>query len=254
MSDDMDPRSIELMTIIESTFNCVKERMAKANLEGSVMIDALGRLASRIENTWRTIFALCRHGGDHRWEIDAATLLRASFEAYLQIAYILSNRDDAERRAQDYLDFAHIDRWRGHKLLQKMNNQTAQLIIEIGGVEGEERLERNYDNHKSTFLNKNCKIRDKWYPGSLYDLSEEVDCKDEYRFFVSHYNGAVHSSALSIAQPLIDRDHVYVHTTFICARMLRLIVRYFDITLDDGIRKYLDKLCIDDLLSNPTGP
>ena len=67
----------------------------------------------RVCNTWQSIRTLRKHSPDEKgFMVDAGMLLRAMFDAYLQAEYVLSEPSKALERANDYLDFEHVERYK----------------------------------------------------------------------------------------------------------------------------------------------
>jgi hypothetical protein len=117
---------------------------------------ALCFLLIRVANTWRSIRLLRQHTPQQFYTafmVDAATLLRAMFDAYLQADLIFRDPVKREELASQYLDFEHIER---HKMTQKLlahNNPLTDLLKSSAKrPEGDKQLQRNFDRVKGAFL------------------------------------------------------------------------------------------------------
>lgn len=115
----------------------------------------------RVANTWRTIRLLRKHTPDEFHDgfmVDAGTLLRSMFDAYLQADLIF--RDPAKRleRATLYLDFEHVERYRMTEKVLRHDNQLADhLKATPRRPEGENRLQEEFDRVKDPFLKEERK-------------------------------------------------------------------------------------------------
>jgi len=234
---------------------------------------ALYFLLVREANTWRSIRLLRRHTPEQfhtAFMVDAGTLLRAMFDAYLQADLIF--RDPAKRAvlATDYLDFEHVER---HKMAQKVlrhdNALTNVLKSSAKRPEGEKRLQQEFDRVKGTFLveqkqsdgtvKRGPRTRDKWYKGDLPQLAKDGGKEVEYDAFVASFSGCVHSSAFAVRNgPMFPEKHVLSLVSTFGARVAKMNVDYNQLEIGDN-RLILEELCkswvdrVEEALGRPGG-
>lgn len=166
-------------------------------------------LLLRLENTRRSIHRLVNSAADHDElqgvSVDCGALKRCMYDALIQLAYIVHQPERADARANDYLDYSHVERFilasehvSGKSSLSKM------LAKSPLRTEGEPRLRVEYDKvaHRFRKSKKNNKkgIRNQWATEDLRAMARRVGREEEYVFFVKTLHGCVHSSALAVSQ------------------------------------------------------
>lgn len=210
---------------------------------------ALYALLVREANTWRSIHVLRRHTPQElhaAFMVDAGTLLRAMFDAYLQAALIF--RDPAKRveLATRYLEFEHVERYKiSQKVLRHDNLLTNQLRLSQDRASEENRLQADFDRVKGAFLKGKGgqETRDKWYEDGLLKLATAAGREAEYDTFVRSFCGCVHSSAFSVLNgPMVSPDHVLLLASTFSARVAQMNVEYNEIDLGTN-QLILDELC-----------
>lgn len=212
----------------------------------------------RVANTWRSIRTLRKYTPDQEgFAVDAAVLLRAMFDAYLQAAFIVHDPNRRNERARAYLDFEHVERYKFATKVTSHDNPLANgLKASPKRPEGEKRLRDHYDRVKGTYLTQKRRAdgtvkqgprtRNKWYVGDLSTIARAVGREAEYDFFVANFHGCVHSSALAVGDgPMFPPAHVLRLASMIAARVAEMSVRYNAIDLGDFYRPILDELCKD---------
>src|SRR4051794_14235131 len=104
---------------LDEAFDRILKQVIKAShcqAGGDSVRNALLFLLLRCANTWKSIRTLRVHSSDDQtFTIDAAVLLRCIFDAYLQANLIYRDQGMRAERAQDYLEFAHVDRYRAEQ-------------------------------------------------------------------------------------------------------------------------------------------
>jgi len=210
----------------------------------------------RVSNTWRSIRTLDKHTPDVEGPmVDAGTLLRAMFDAYLQADYISSDETLAMERAKDYFDFEHVERY---KLIQKViacdNPFVDKLKASARRSEGEKRAQEAYDRVKARYQvqprrqggrhTRSCRTRPNWYPGTLADIARSLGKSGEYDILVASLHACVHSSPIGLTSgPIGSRPHILSWASTIAARVARLSVEHNHIQLDDCDERILSALC-----------
>jgi len=217
-----------------------------------VVAQALFFLLVRVYNTWRTIRTLQTNTEDNEgYAIDAGTLLRAAFDAYLQAEYIFVDKAQQLSRANDYFDFAHIERYKYQTRVLSFDNWLSDhMKASPLREQGEKRVQDSYVRVKGRFLTTTRKkgatkqrVRNHWFPKTLADIARELGKKDEYELLLSSFNGCVHSSAAALTSgPHVASEHLLGWASTIVARIARLNVQHNKIELTEPHKDILDKL------------
>jgi hypothetical protein len=218
---------------------------------------ALFLLLVREANSWRSIRLLHKHTPEQfhdAFMVDAATLLRAMFDAYLQANLIWRDPARQTELATRYLEFEHVERY---KMMQRVlchdNPLTDVLKSSAKRTEGEQRLRHEFDRVKDAFLvdQRKCdgdlkrgpRTRDKWYKGDLSKLATAAGREAEYDTFVAQFSGCVHSSALAVKYgPMVPPKDVLLLASTITARVARMNLEYNQLDIGDE-RMIVDEFC-----------
>jgi ribosomal protein S18 acetylase RimI-like enzyme len=213
--------------------------------ESSVVSQALLSFLTRACNTWVSIRTLREYSPDQRvFIVDAGTLLRAMYDAYLQAEYLLSDPSKAAERAHDYFDFQHVERYKqAEKLMRHDNEFSRRMKNSPERPEGEKRVNREHDRVKNRFLkSKKGDVRDHWYPSNLRQIASSQG-KVEYDIIVTSLQGCVHSSAMTVQNgPPISPEYITAWASSIAARVAKLNVDYNKIEPNDQDSQILAQL------------
>ena len=218
---------------------------------------ALLFLLVREANTWRSIHLFLKHTPKKfhdAFMVDAGTLLRSMFDAYLQADYIF--RDPARRAelAAQYFEFAHVERYQmPRKVLRHDNPISSALRVSPMKSEGGKRLQQEFDRVKDRFLinggngkgggQRERRTRDKWYKENLRELAVAAGKEAEYDIFMTSFSGCVHSSAFAVEKgPMIPQEFVLSPASAFAARVAKMNVEYNQLELG-GDRTVLDAFC-----------
>ena len=220
----------------------------------------------RVANTWLSIRTLRQHSPDENlFIVDAGVLLRAMFDACFQAEYLVQDADSANARANDYLEYEHVERYRiSRKVLSHDNELAERLRSSSKRPEGEKRVQEEYDRVKDRYLpekrrsneaeKRRTRPRNTWYSGNLATIAQSLGKQAEYDTFVTVFNGCVHSSALAVnARPMVSPQYVLTLASKIAARVARLNVQQNRIHLGDFYGPIMDALCKDVLVSFSDG-
>jgi len=205
---------------------------------------ALLYLLMRVANSWRSIGVLWRECSE-TFLVDAGTLLRAMFDAYLQAAFVVQDRERREERAQLYLDFEHVEK---HELLERILQHdtfvSSKLAMSLHREEGEARLKTQYSRVSDRYLTrKGNRTRRQWYRGTLRDLAIAVGVESEFELFVFAFHPYVHSSAYGVKTgPPIEPQHVLTLASVIAGRVAILSLTQIGERLDDPHQSLLEAL------------
>lgn len=202
----------------------------------------------RVANTWRSIRTLREHTEDSEgFMVDAGTLLRALYDAYLQAEYLVSDPKQSLVRASDYFDFEHVERYKSMtKMLNAGNWIANRLKWSPKRREGEKENEQKYNEVKDRFLRKptGSSTRNQWYPGDLRKIADVTGKSDEYDTLLATFNGCVHSSASALHNgPPVKANHVLTAASTIAAKVARLNVVHNTLTLSPDFQRLLAVLC-----------
>lgn len=247
-NDEVDNYMLELL----------KRVMSEAN-DGSEDDDvgrALLFFLVRVANTWRSIRTLRNHTLDaDGFTVDAGTLLRAMFDAYIQAEYIVHEPSNASARARDYLDFEKVERFKMVNAVMKHNTPLSNYLRSLPNrLAAEERLQQEYDRVKHRyFLEKkrsdgSVKLgpgtRNTWYSTTLFELARTLGKEDEYDTLLKIFHGCVHSSPFAVRRgPMVSPKHFLDWASTIAARVAKLSVEHNKIELDGLYGSILDALC-----------
>jgi hypothetical protein len=258
-ADECDQHVLALLRqVIQKSNDCsTKDEVSRALLY----------LLLRVANTWCSIRTLRQHSPDeHLFMVDAGTLLRAMFDACFQAEYLAQDADTITARANDYLEYEHVERYRiSRKVLSHDTRLADRLKSSAKRPEGEKRVQEQYDRVKDKYLvekskpdgavKRGSRTRSTWYPGDLSAVARSLGKEAEYDSFVAVFNGCVHSSALAVQTgPIVQAQHVLTLASKIAARVARLNAQYNRIDLGGFYGPILDALCKEFLVSVSDGP
>jgi hypothetical protein len=172
---------------------------------------ALMYFVVRVANTWKSIRTLRKYSEDSEiFVVDAGTLLRAMYDAYYHAEYLVSQSAESSKRAQDYFDFAHVERYKFVSKILSANNFFAnRLKASPKRQEGEQENKRRFEAVKERFATKKNRnaTRNHWYPSTLAEIANS----DEYDTLFASFNGCVHSSASAVASgPFVTAENVLI--------------------------------------------
>ena len=228
---------------------------ANARSENDDVARALLFFLVRVANTWRSIRTLRNNTPDEEgFAVDAGTLLRAMFDAYIQAEFVIHDRNAARERARDYFDFEHVERY---KLVNSVMKHDTPLSDHLKASprrpEGEKRVQQEYDRVKERYfverkradgtMKRGPGTRNTWYAANLADLARTVGKEDEYDSLLKTFHGCVHSSPIAVGRgPVVSPQHVVDWASTVAARVAKLTVEYHGIELDEPFDCFLDEL------------
>ena len=175
-------------------------------------------LLLRVANSWRSIRTLRENTPDSEgFMVDAGTLLRAMYDAYVQAAYISHDRSQSTQLACNYLDFKIVEKVKRSQAIRRHDTLFAKHLNDSPHrEEGEKRLQEEYDDVKDRFLVRRRKdgivtfgprTRNTWFEGDLATLANKAGLSEEYDTFLSHFSGCVHSSSWAVEKgPLVSPE------------------------------------------------
>jgi hypothetical protein len=153
-------------------------------------------LIARLRKSFGSLVALRRAGCFVEGNHDPATILRAMYDASLQVEYILHNSSKATALAQDFIDFQEIERHENIKALDRYQNEFVRKIASnpLRAI-NEAAFQAKFKKIESKFRNKKgTKYRDKWHGKNLRDLCKTKTREEEFDFMIVNLHGATHSS------------------------------------------------------------
>ena len=237
-----------LKEVIQKSHDCI----AKDTVSRALFFFLL-----RVANTWQSIKTLRKYSPDDKlFMVDAAALLRAMLDACFQAEYIVNDPDSKVARANDYLEYKHVERYKIFEKICKHDNWLSRrLKSSTKRPEGEKKNLEEYNRVKHKFFvqQKRCdKTRNTWYSGSLFGIAKNLGKEAEYDTFIANFNGCVHSNALAVQDgPPMTAQHVLTFASNIAARVARLNVQHNHIDLGDVHSQIMDELCKDFFENDP---
>jgi hypothetical protein len=189
--------------------------------------------------------------------VDAATLVRASFEAYLQAAFIAHDPESRQQLGRDYLDFEHIERYELVTRILKHDTYIAERLRSSPcRPEGQKRAKKQYEKVRQRYLTrKGDRLRDRWYSGDLRSVARAVGVESEYDLLVYAFHPYVHSSAYGVRLgPPVEPQYVETLASIIAARTAKVALDYLGMRLDGPNQTVLDTLAEGSMGGPPTKP
>lgn len=254
MNQDDNLKEVANDHVLELLRNVIRE--AEPCSRTDLVARALLFFLVRVSNTWRSMRALDKYVPDDEGPmLDAGALLRVVFDAYLQAAYIAHDKTKAVARAQDYLDFAHVERYKQAQKVIGCDNPFANALKSSPDrPAGEQRLQQEFDRvcgryaapegRKKGVQKGKVRVRTNWYPGTLADIAQSIGRSEEYAFIHSSFHGCVHSTALAVEKgPLVRRKYILDWASTVAARVASLSVEHNRIGLDEFYSRLLAALC-----------
>lgn len=231
-------------------------KQANDGIENDDVARALLFFLVRVANTWRSIRTLRNNTPDEEgFTVDAGTLLRAMFDAYIQAEYIAHDPSRAGERARDYLNFEHVERFKMANSAMKHDTPLSNhLKTSPKRPKGEQRMQQEYDRVKSRYflerkrpdgtVKRGPGTRNTWYAQNLSELAKALGKEDEYDSLLKMFHGCVHSSPFAVGRgPMVSAEYVLDWASTIAARVAKLSVQHHKIELDDLYAPILDALC-----------
>jgi hypothetical protein len=209
---------------------------------------ALDPFQKRISGAVDTLTALHRFAKND-WRADGMTLLRAIYDAHLQVLYILEDPAKADERAQLFLDFRWIEQRAMQQIIEHNPTRLAKKLMQSPKrLEGAVELDANYQKLRPHFLTKNGKKdRGQWYPGTLRELAVAVGLESEYEIIQKDLSGSVHSSptALLAGPTFSNPEHLLLLAWKLMFRVLGRTAAHHHVPLE----KHHEKM-VRDAMSN----
>ena len=238
-----EPDDAELMNVTECALDQTVQRVRRPAQQDRVAM-ALPYLLTRVTNTWHSIRVLSDALMDRcpkRFMVDAGTLVRAMYDAYLQAAFIVHDPEKQQERAALYLDYQHVEKFLLiKKFLKHPTVLSAALLNSARRPDGERYVTDQYERVNSCYWNETWqKPRNKWYEGSLWNLAQAVGAEADYDYFVSAFNGCVHSSAFAVKTGAsLNAKHVMMVVSVIACSTAKLALKHIGAELasrDQGV-------------------
>lgn len=208
-------------------------------------------LYERILETCLTLAALSRFA-TNAWEHDGATLLRTTYDATLQLLYLLQSPEHVQERAELFLGFEVIDWVKSRRLLdasrEDLQRVVAQsprraaveplwekLLLRIGPKYLRPKARREFAKLGNDYLlDRNANYRRHWYEGELHDLAKQTGYADECAWFQHDASSSVHSSPFRLQRsPTEMRRHMLFLASQFALRAAERIARTFPIQLTE---------------------
>jgi hypothetical protein len=195
----------------------------------------------RVSNTARSVFTLFEHSPE-TFFIDAGSLLRVAYDAFLQAAYIVHDPVESSKRAADYLDYADIERYLlTQKVIRYDNPLANRLRNSPKRTEAEPPQRARFDSIKHRYQKPDGRgVRDRWYAGDLRRIAKCVGRVEEYDLFCSQTNGCVHSSAYHVSQgPAFPEQWIADFVLIFACRVAQLCLDRFPLPITSDSRQVI---------------
>ena len=158
-------------------------------------------LAGRLVNSGSSLIVLCTSDLPHEGTFDGAAILRTSYDAMLQGLYIMVVSEQRISRATLYLNFMDVERKKRIELADRNDTDMATQIARSSlRASREPLIQAQYDRIKAAYATKKGGVREKWYPGTLRHLAQEVGLESEYEWLQNQLSGVIHSSPLTLEE------------------------------------------------------
>lgn len=254
----LDHKKLTNEDVDECMLDLLKSVITKANEE--IENDDIGRALMffmvRVSNTWRSIRTLRNNTEDASgFTVDAGTLLRAMFDAYLQAEYIVHDPNVANQLASDYLEYEHVERFKSVTAIMKHDNSlSAHLKASPKRTVGEKNVRSEYDRVKSRYFVERKRAdgtvkvgpatRNTWHENNLAAIAQMLGKEDEYDSLLRNFHGCVHSSPFAVGNgPMFAGEHVVDWASTIAARVAKLNVDHHSLVISEIHSAILSVLC-----------
>jgi len=163
--------------------------------------EALVRLVNRMGQLYASALGLMKL---HR-TYSAPLHIRAMFEVWLQAAYLLR---DPKHRANRYLEFEHVTRYRQAKSIadDPKGPISKQIANSSDRAAGEISNQREYDRVKPLFERTTKKgktvVAHNWYGMNIDELARALGYEGEYRVIYSHCAAWAHADPFRTRDPI----------------------------------------------------
>jgi len=229
----------EMIEFQAITANAIRKKLNGARRESSVT-KAVELLLDRIVGAGNSLRVLREHA-PHDFTFDGAMILRGIYDTMLQALYILSDPQNQESRARQYLDYSCVEK---HNALDLFDNSQTHLGHHISKSSrraiAEPMIKQDFQQVCQKFKDKKGKIRGQWYEGTLRDLAKAVGFESEYEILQKQLSGIVHSSAWALQEigTLYKQPLLQMWSWKFSFRILGKYACYAGLTLD-GIESEL---------------
>lgn len=218
-------------------------------------------LCKRIVDALGSIYVLRSNAGPS-WNLDGVVILRSTYDATLQLLFMLHDPEKRAERAELYLDFLYIER---HNLRKQIDCSDTAVARDVASsslrASGEVELDAGLREVGKRYLTKegskifkeegqdyltspNAKYRPSWYPGTLGDLARQVGYGSEYDLFQKQASASVHASPMPLmVGSMIRSRRMIVWATFLTLRASGAVAAALDIRLNDGDRERVQGAC-----------
>jgi hypothetical protein len=237
----LDAVGVRIWRFVRDTQSAIYDRWRDNPLPGAGD-KASSHLCQRADQTLAAIAGLCKL---HR-SFAVAPLVRTLFELSTQLEYILQ---DPEPRAQDYLDYMHITRYKQQQAL--LDNPVGVISQHLAKSprrrQGEQEARAQFDRVRPRFRTEKGKIYAAWYRSTFADLARRMGREQEYHLWYRLCSGWAHGDPGSGGTQIFQdpKRTMVVSTGFLC-RMLHAIADAKQIILSavqyDGLKEGGDAL------------
>jgi hypothetical protein len=157
--------------------------------------EAAGQLVRRGAQVLAAITGLLKL---HR-DFESPLLIRSLFELAIQLEYLVK---DPEKRADQYLEFAHVAKYRqSQALVEKPVGFIARTAAQSPArLTGEARMKKQYDRVRSRYARGKKGEWDSWYCKTVHDLADAVGWLAEYNLWYRMCSAWAHADPFQTAR------------------------------------------------------
>jgi hypothetical protein len=223
----------DILEFLAGNANVIVGKLNSARRDGPVT-SAVELLLRRIVGAGNSLHVLRKHS-PHDFAFDGAMILRGMYDAMLQALFILSDPEQRESRAGNYLDFRWVEKKDAIQVFDNSPTCFGQRISQSPRrVGAEPAIDREYARVCPKFKNAKGKDRDRWYKGSLRDLAKATDLESEYEILQKQLSGTVHSSAYALQEKSAYEGYVLMNLAWkFSFRVLGKFAEYAQVALDE---------------------
>ncbi len=207
---------------------------------------ALFALMTHIANNWKAISTLSNNVSDRDHITIVANpttaLLRCMYDAFIQMLYIVHDHSQAEELARRYLEYGTIEHY---QYMKAITSGASPLSKRISASPKRQTSVKKIEEEYSKICRRVPRYRKRrqhWYDGTLYDLACTVGRKEEYTWYVSFSNSAIHAGPFAVMRGAIaptGEEAIFAALPIVCQAANKLTIA-MELVVSQKTRSWLD--------------